>query len=183
MEMGEGMSTFIKRLLFAVPLLMFMTAAQAGVAVGDTPPDYLGQTRRGDDIHVSHMHGKVVIVTFWASWCQYCRKELPMLANIQKLVSPDQLQVVAINRDDRDTFIKLSRALAKATPDLIYTFDQGNISKAYDADTIPRTLLIDRDGTVAYVHKGYGDNTLDDLAREINNLLKKPAQQPSAPPS
>jgi len=175
------MSAWFRRLLVVVPLL-FVSVAQAGIAAGDTPPDFLGQTRKGEDIHVSDMHGKVVVVAFWASWCQYCMKEFPVLANIQKLVSPQQLQVVAIDQDDRNTFVQLSRALAKVTPDVIYTRDQGPVGKTYEVKSIPRTLLIDRDGKVAYVHFGYGDDTLNDLANEINTLLAKPAGQ-VAPPS
>lgn len=176
------MPAFFKRCLVAMPLWLCMAMAQAHVTAGDTPPDYLGDTRGGDAIHVSDMHGKIVVIAFWASWCQYCQKELPILASIQKLVSPQQLQVVAIDRDERDTFRELSHKLAKVTPNLIYTFDQGPISKAYGVDGIPYTLLIDRDGKVAYIHTGYGDGTLDDLADEINGLMAKSTQK-AAPPS
>ncbi|GLQ94427.1 TlpA family protein disulfide reductase [Dyella acidisoli] len=177
------MPAFLKRCLFVIPLLLSAAVAQAGVAVGDTPPDLLGKTRAGDVIHVGDMHGKVVVIAFWASWCKYCQQELPVLSGIQKLVSPQQLQIVAVNVDDHDTFLKLSRALGKVTPNLIYTFDKGPVSKAYGADTIPRTWLIDRDGKVAYVHVGYDDDTLHDLADEINGLLAKPAQPVASPSS
>lgn len=176
------MPTFLKRCLFAMPLLLCMTMAQAGVDAGDTPPDFLGKTRAGDAIHASDMQGKIVVIAFWASWCKYCQKELPVLSGIQNLVNSQRLQVVAVNVDDHDTFLKLSRALGRITPNLIYTFDPGPVSKAYGANTIPRTWLIDRDGKVAYVHVGYDDDTLQDLANEINGLLAKPAQ-PATPPS
>ena len=180
--LGEKcMSTIPKRCLLALPLWLSMTAAQAHLAPGDTPPDFLGNTRAEDAVHVSDMRGKVVVVTFWASWCHYCQEELPSLAGIQKLVSPQQLQVVAINRDDRDTFLKLNRYLAKKTPDLILTFDPGAVGKAYGINGIPNTFLIDRDGKVAYVHTGYGDDMLDGIASEINNLLARPAQASAAP--
>ncbi|TBR37007.1 MULTISPECIES: TlpA family protein disulfide reductase [Dyella] len=177
------MSARFKRLLMAVSLFLFVTVAHAQVSAGDTPPDYLGKTRHGDDINISAMHGKVVVVAFWASWCTYCQKEFPVLANIQKLVSPEKLQVVAVNQDDRETFIKLVRALTKATPDLIYTYDPGEVGKTYGTTSIPRTMLVDRDGKVAYVHVGYGESTLESLADELNELLAKPATQAAAPSS
>lgn len=176
------MSAWFKRLWLAAPLFFFVSLAQAQVSPGDTPPDFLGKTRHGDDINISAMHGKVVVVAFWASWCQYCREEFPILASIQKLVSPAQLQVVAVNQDERETFIKLVRALARSTPDLIYTYDPGAVGKAYGTKSIPRTMLIDRDGKVAYVHVGYDSGVVNDLAEEINELLAKPAGQ-VAPPS
>jgi thiol-disulfide isomerase/thioredoxin len=177
------MPAFLKRCLFIVPLWLCVTMAHAGIGAGDAPPDFVGDTRAGDAVHISDMHGKIVVIAFWASWCQYCQKELPILAGLQKIVSPQQLQVVAINRDDHGTFLKLSHKLMKLTPDLVYTFDEGRVSKAYGVDTIPQTLLIDRDGKVAHVHVGYDDSTLDDLANEINSLLATPSSPVAAPSS
>jgi thiol-disulfide isomerase/thioredoxin len=183
MHSGDSMSALIKRLMVAAPLLLFFAMAQADVSPGDTPPDFLGQTRKGEDIHISNMHGKVVVVAFWASWCQYCQKEFPILANMQRLVSPAQLQVIAVDQDEREVFVRLNRALARSTPDIIYTYDPGPVGKAYGAKTIPRTMLIDRDGKVAYVHVGYDDDVVDDLAKEITALLAKPAGQAAQPSS
>lgn len=175
------MPAMFRRGLWALPLWLFVSAVQAHLAPGDTPPDFLGNTRAEDPVHVSDMRGKVVVVTFWASWCHYCQQELPSLAGIQKLVSPRQLQVVAVNRDDRDTFLKLDHYLAKKTPSLVLTFDPGAVGKAYGINGIPNTFLIDRDGKVAYVHVGYGDDMLDGIASEINNLLARPAQASATP--
>lgn len=177
------MQATLKRYLLAASLWIFTTAAQARLAPGDTPPDFLGNTRAEDAVHLSDMHGKVVVVTFWASWCHYCQEELPSLAGIQKLVSPEQLQVVAVNRDDRDTFLKLDHYLAKKTPSLIRTFDPGPVGKAYQIHGIPNTFLIDRDGKVAYVYVGYSDDMLDSIASDINSLLAKPAQTVASPSS
>jgi thiol-disulfide isomerase/thioredoxin len=171
------MLPILKRCLIALPFLLSASLVQAGVAAGDTPPDSLGKTRAGDVVRVSDMRGRVVVITFWASWCQYCRKELPTLAGIQQLAKAENLQVVAVNTDDRATFAKLVRALDGMAPGVIYTRDEGPVSKAYAATSIPRTFLIDREGKVAYVHVGYDDDTLDDLAKEINGLLAKPARQ------
>jgi thiol-disulfide isomerase/thioredoxin len=177
------MQMFLRRYLLAILFLLPASVAQAGVAVGDTPPDFLGKTRGGDSVLASDMHGKVVVIAFWASWCGYCQKELSVLAGIQKLISPEKLQVVAVDVDDHDTFLRLSRALPKIAPGLIYTFGQAPVSKSYAIKTIPRTWLIDRDGKVAYAHDGYDDDTLNDLANEINTLLAKPVQPAAAPSS
>src|SRR5262249_28012720 len=94
-------------------LALAATAAQAGaLKVGDAAPDYLGRDGSGKQVHLSDYRGKLVIVTFWASWCTPCRKELPVLATIQKEATHDRLQVFAVNwQENRDQFLQIKRAL------------------------------------------------------------------------
>ena len=79
-------------LAFASP-----TPAQAGLAVGQPPPDLLGKNPQGDEVRISDHGGKVVVVTFWASWCGYCLKEMPVLEGLQRAVGRERMEVVAVN--------------------------------------------------------------------------------------
>ena len=72
-------------------LFMSSIAHSAPYQVGDTPFDLVGKTSTGKEIKVSDYKSKVVIVSFWASWCGPCKKELPILAGIQKSATPENL--------------------------------------------------------------------------------------------
>jgi thiol-disulfide isomerase/thioredoxin len=170
------------RCALAVSLLVLAPLARAAIGPGDLPPDFLGHDRDGHDVRVSAMHGKVVLVTFWASWCGYCLKELPILAGIQKLAGPAQLQVVAISHDEElETFMKLRRRMKNLS--LILTFDgDKTISKAYGVNGIPHMVMIGRDGHVAYVHSGYDESMLGTITDEVNTLLAAPAPANAAAP-
>lgn len=160
--------------------LVFCVAAQARVQPGDTPPDALGTTRDGKVVTVSSLHGKVVVISFWATWCGYCMKELPVLASMQMLATKQglDLQVVTVNhKEDRSTFVRTARALRPKLPGLLMTWDRnGSLGRPYGTDKgIPVMVMLHRDGRVAHVHVGYGEDMLDTLVNEINTLLLEPA--------
>jgi thiol-disulfide isomerase/thioredoxin len=140
------------------------------LAPGDTPPPSLGTNLDGDDVGTSRYAGKVLVVTFWASWCGPCISELPKLEGIQRAAGKDNVQVVAINIEDRDVYRKLARRLKSLS--LSINHDTGRrSSEAYGVHGIPHLVLIGRDGKVIAVHRGYSEESLDSIIAEINRAL------------
>jgi len=170
----------MRRIAVVLLGLMLGFAAHAGMNPGDRPPDALGSTQAGQPVTVSSLHGKVVVISLWATWCGYCMKEMPVLANLQSLATERglPLQVVSVNsKEPRDTFVRSSRALRRTLPGLLITWDRdGALGKPYGADKgIPVMVMLHRDGSVAHVHVGYGEDMLDNIVAEINALLSEPA--------
>ncbi|HWU75205.1 MAG TPA: TlpA disulfide reductase family protein [Rhodanobacter sp.] len=168
--------------LAAIALLSCF-AANAGIRPGDTPPDALGTTLGGHTVSLASLHGKVVVVSFWATWCGYCMKEMPVLANLQALATARNLplQVVAVDyREDHDTFRHSARVLRERLPNLLVSWDRdGKVGAAYGTSGgIPVMVMLHRDGTVAHIHVGYGEDMLDSLIAEINALLNEPTAGP-----
>ena len=169
MKMPAWTAAALLGLLFA-----FTAPAHAGVGVGDIPPDQLGRSHQGDDIRISAFHGKVMVVTFWASWCSYCRKELPVLAGLQDAAGKQRLEVVAVNyNDDRDVYLSLARKLKDVQ--LTLTYDaSGRIGEAYGVKGLPYLLIIGKDGKVAFQDTGYGEESLQTIVDAVNRELAKP---------
>lgn len=98
------LNTRAMRLGMASALLFLATVVAADIKPGDVPPDEFGKTPKGKSISGSGQAGKVVVVTFWASWCGPCLQEIPVLESVQKTLGEDRVAVIAVNsKEDRDT--------------------------------------------------------------------------------
>jgi thiol-disulfide isomerase/thioredoxin len=140
---------------------------------GDIPFDQVGKTLESEDIKISDYKGKVVIVSFWASWCGPCRKELPVLAAIQKKATPDKLQVISINIDEeRSTFKKLAALLENTQIKLVHD-GKKRTGRKFGVEGIPHMVMIDEAGKVASVHVGYSEAQLPALINEINEIANR----------
>jgi thiol-disulfide isomerase/thioredoxin len=156
---------------FVLSQLAISGAIAAGsFAAGDTPPPLLGLTLEGKEVETTQFAGKVMVVTFWASWCGPCRKELPLLEGIQRVAGKDKIQVVAVNIEDRDQFRKVARALSTLTVTITHDYLKRS-SDAYGVKGIPHMVLIGRDGKVITVHRGYSEEGVDEIIAEINRAL------------
>ena len=156
----------------------FSAAAHAseqpvGVDVGQRPPDYLGRSTEGDKQYVADSSGRVLIVTFWATWCPPCLKELPVLNAIQKHAGANRVRVVAVNlKEPRKQFRRAMRAFKEY--EITFVHDQhGGIAKDYSVESVPNLFIIDVDGRIAFRHVGYSDAALNGIVDDINSLLIK----------
>ena len=169
----------IRTIRLAVSCLLLLGAAATVAAgelgpvpkVGELPPQLLGKDRKGQPVDLSTQRGKIAIVTFWASWCGPCRKELPVLGQLQAIVGTDDLQVFAVNfKEPRNDFLNVTRD--RKAPPLTWVHDgKGVVSDQYGIQAIPHMFILDHDGRVAHVHRGYSEEALPKILEEIMALL------------
>lgn len=158
--------------LFAM-LIFSYNPASSEVIVGEESFAELGKNLNGEKVMVTDYKGKVVIITFWATWCGPCMKELPILSGIQKRVGAKNLQVVAINFYEGIKFFKKISSGLSDNP-IIFAFDRHRRAiRKYGVKAIPHMIIVDRNGRVYAQHIGYDENKLPELIEEINSVLSQ----------
>lgn len=163
--------------LAALVCVAAAVAVAAGPDVGEVPPDYLGRTPDGQEVRLSERRGKVVMVSFWASWCGYCRRLFPVLDTFQRKVGPDRLEVILVNFKESARDYRSVRRQLKDSP-VTWTHDaDGEISEQFGVKAVPRLFLIDKHGELALLLPGWGGDELPELVDAVNELLAEPGPE------
>jgi thiol-disulfide isomerase/thioredoxin len=131
----------------ALPPTTSGTTAKA--EVNRPAPDFTLCSIDGKPVSLSQFRGKPVVLTFFASWCQPCRAELPMMEKLQKEMG-DRLQVVAVNY--RDIYFDSKRFVRDrgVTYPALLESDDNPVAERYGVHGIPMTFFIDRNGKIEY---------------------------------
>ena len=153
------------------------TTRPVGNDVGyQAPPFKLPLLSEGDDIELSSLRGKVVIITFWASWCGPCRVEVPALEAAWLANRDKGLVVLGISLDDTEDMAKRFLSFFPVTYPM--ALDQGGaqVGNTWGVGSIPLTLVVDSAGVIRKKHLGYTPDTVRDLMAEVDGLLRETVQ-------
>ena len=127
----------------------------------------LGVSGQGN---LNQYKGKVVIVDFWASWCEPCKKEVPALNAIYKKYLKKGVVIVGVNVDDEEVTAK--DFLKDNHFDFPLFHDDGKkLAGMCDLSTMPSSFVIDKKGVVRFVHSGYKDGDPAKFEQEIKSIL------------
>ncbi len=139
------------------------------------------QSLTGKTFSLKEFRGKVVYLNFWATWSKASKEELPRLAALQKKYSQYGFTVLAISVDSRKT--KILKFLKKHNIELITLWDRKKrVARKFLVETMPSSYLIDRNGRVRYIQKGYGADRLNAIQSKIEFLLSEPTTRKPVPP-
>jgi len=151
---------------FPTVLLCFATILTA--ADRAPAPDFSLPGENGSPVKLSRYQGKVVLLDFWATWCHGCKTEIPWYMEFSQAYKKDGLVVIGVSMDDDGW--KVVKPFIKEKG-MTYPVVIGNedLGKRYGLDEMPLTLLIDRQGNIAYRHSGVVDK--DKFEGELRSLL------------
>jgi thiol-disulfide isomerase/thioredoxin len=151
--------------------------------VGDAPPDVFGKSSTGEVVHLTDYRGRIVVISFWATWCGPCRKELPVLANLEKKATREKVVVLSVNwRQNSNEFRQIMKIFKDMGTDITLISDErGRAGEAYGVKGIPHMIIVGRDGKIAAIHVGYSEEEIPVLVDEINSAWSKAPSEASNP--
>jgi thiol-disulfide isomerase/thioredoxin len=162
------------RLAFGVLLATFACVASAAELKrwegGATPPLALDDMQ-GRPHSLADYRGKVVLVNFWATWCEPCREEMPSIDRLRSSLKGQPFEVLAVNLAEPLSRIEKFVAQMPLGFPLLRDRD-GAVGKAWKAKLLPASYLIGRDGRIRYVAYGELDWSSDAVRARVAELLK-----------
>lgn len=124
----------------------------------------------GNTLSTSELKDKVVFINFWATWCPPCRAEMPSLNALYNHFKNDKrIAFLFINEDDDPA--KANLYLQEKKYNIPVTRRVGNIPSEIFSGTLPTTLVLDKEGKVAFKHEGVAAYNTEDFIQQLKGLL------------
>jgi peroxiredoxin len=167
------LATFAVGSALGLGLLMWPTRVPASTTASDlrkTAPAFSLNDSKGGPVTLSDYKGRIVLLDFWATWCHGCKTEIPWYMEFQRKYKGRGLAVIGVSMDD-DGWKSVKPFLQENQLNYPVVIGTPSLAKLYGVDSMPVTLLIDREGKIADSHGGVVNK--DEFEREIQTLLQE----------
>ena len=153
-------------------MIFTVSTLAASSLEGQVAPDFVLKSATGENLRLSEYRGDVVLINFWATWCGPCRQEMPLLDDLYGRYQRVGFNLLGVNIDeDSRRAMQMVQELGVNFPVL---FDENKeVSKLYEVEAMPVTILVDREGIVRHVHHGYKPGYEEKYLTEIRSLLRE----------
>jgi thiol-disulfide isomerase/thioredoxin len=149
-----------------------------GVQVGNIAPEIKAEDASGVKMELSQYRGKVVLLSFWASWCGPCKELLPYEKQLTKQFEDKPFVLLGVNSDiDKTALVKAQQQFGMTWPS--FWDGLGSINREWDIEFLPMLILIDERGIIRFNSKSIMDDIdsfkdlADKMEREIQKVLNK----------
>lgn len=142
------------------------------LAPGEELPEFRAHTLEGEVFDNATLEGQVSVLTFWATWCGACSREMPVLEQLHADYADRGVALYGVNTDrDPDQETMARDYMTERGLEFPVVLDTGRVRQGFRVSMLPHVALVDRNGRLRYVHQGtVGERT---LRREIDALLSE----------
>jgi peroxiredoxin len=163
---------FLGVLLVALPGIFAASSLASSGLAGQDAPDFVLKSASGTNLRLSEYRGDVVMINFWATWCGPCRQEMPLLNDLYSRYGRVGFSLLGVNIDDDSSrAMEMAEELGVSFPVL---FDERKeVSRLYQVEAMPVTVLVDREGKIRHVHLGYKPGYEEKYLTQIRSLLRE----------
>jgi len=135
-------------------------------------PDFTLKSLNGQEITLSRLRGKVVLLDFWATWCGPCKESIPHLVQIYKAYQQKGLEVLGMNLDrgDADTVRRFVKLMDIPYPIII---TPQRAERKYRVIGLPTTILLDRQGRIRNRFGGFNSEIGQEMAARVAELISE----------
>ena len=136
-------------------LLAICLAMNTLAAAGEPAPNFNAKTTAGEKFNNDSLKGHVVLLQFWTTWCPYCRREQPIVDDLDKEFRDQGLVVLAVNVNESKKTVKKYLDQNPRACRVVLTEDT-NLAAMYAANSFPIYVVINREGNVVGTQHGAG---------------------------
>ena len=148
----------------------------AGLALGTPLPDVEVARVEGGMLDLGELRGTPTVVSFFATWCEPCRGEFPLLARLAS-EHGEGLRVVGVSIDEAPPATVAAFAREHGLRYLVAHDTGGDVAGAFGVPPIPATFVFDAAGELAFAHRGGGAELLEALPRAVAAALRSASEQ------
>jgi len=163
----------IRNLLAGLVFSVFAASSLASSGLAGQPaPDFALKSSSGENLRLSEYRGDVVMINFWATWCGPCRQEMPLLDELYSRYQRVGFNLLGVNIDDDSSrAMDMINELGVSFPVLFDATKE--VSRLYQVDAMPVTVIVDREGNIRHVHQGYKPGYEQKYLDQIRALLRE----------
>jgi peroxiredoxin len=140
---------------------------------GFLAPDFALSTLEGDDVTLSDLRGKAMLLNFWATWCPPCRAEMPAMQRVYSDYDPDEFVILAVNNTQQDSMDAVDAFVLEQELSFPVLLDiTGDVSGLYQVTSMPTSFFVDAEGIIREVVIG-GPMSEALLRTRVERLLEE----------
>lgn len=159
-------------LILVLVILIFLPQKKV-LKIGDPVPDFRLRDLRGNDFFSNRYQGRVMLINFWATWCTYCREELPFLESFHQKYAVRGLQTVSILKDTHNIDLALEISAKNSISFPVLLDQDEELFQSFGVNSLPQTVMVDRRGNIRFIHLGFNPQDRPKLENEIIRLLEE----------